>query len=80
MLNEPTIEKLKGLRLDGLLAAWQEQQGDPTIGELGFDERLARIIHESAAECDLSGATSRESGTTVVQVGTGGTQDSEQGA
>jgi len=44
MLNEPTIEKLKGLRLDGMLEAWQEQQGDAKIGELGFDERLGMLV------------------------------------
>lgn len=44
MLNEPTIEKLKALRLDGFVEAWQEQQGDPKIGELGFDERLGMLV------------------------------------
>ena len=29
MLNEPTLEKLKSLRLDGMAAAWSEQQQEP---------------------------------------------------
>jgi DNA replication protein DnaC len=44
VLNEPTLEKLKTLRLDGLLAAWMEQQKSPEIGALGFDERLGMLI------------------------------------
>jgi DNA replication protein DnaC len=44
MLNEPTIEKLRALRLDGLLEAWQEQQSDATIGALAFDERLGMLV------------------------------------
>ena len=44
MLNEPTIEKLRALRLDGLVEAWQEQHGDPKIGELAFDERLGMLV------------------------------------
>ena len=28
MLNEPTIEKLKALRLDAMASAWSEQQKD----------------------------------------------------
>lgn len=44
MLNEPTIEKLKALRLKGLLAAWAEQQQHPDTSALGFDERLGMLI------------------------------------
>jgi DNA replication protein DnaC len=42
--NEPTHEKLKSLRLDGLLAAWAEQQKNPESGSLSFDERLGMLI------------------------------------
>lgn len=48
MLNEPTLEKLKTLRLDGMLAAWTDQQKSPEIGSLAFDERLGLLID---AEC-----------------------------
>ncbi|MBA3844527.1 MAG: ATP-binding protein [Actinobacteria bacterium] len=44
MLNEPTIEKLKALRLDALCAAWAEQQKMPEIGQLSFDERLGLLV------------------------------------
>ncbi len=44
MLHEPTHEKLKALNLEALLAAWQTQQADPKIQELGFDERLGMLV------------------------------------
>lgn len=44
MLNEPTLERLKTLRLEGLLAAWAEQQKSAEIGALGFDERLGMLV------------------------------------
>jgi hypothetical protein len=44
MMNEPTIEKLKALRLDGLLAAWLEQQKNSKLSEVGFDERLGLLV------------------------------------
>lgn len=43
-MNEPTIEKLKALRLDGLLAAWLEQQKNPKLNDVGFDERLGLLV------------------------------------
>jgi len=44
MLNEPTQEKLKALRLDAMAAAWAEQQKDPKASALSFDERLGLLI------------------------------------
>lgn len=44
MLNEPTLEKLKTLRLDGMLNAWTDQQKSPEIGSLAFDERLGLLV------------------------------------
>lgn len=45
MLNEPTVEKLQAMRLEGMLHAWQEQQRLlPQMGELGFDERLGLLV------------------------------------
>ncbi|HET9933262.1 MAG TPA: IS21-like element helper ATPase IstB [Polyangiaceae bacterium] len=44
MLNEPTIEKLKALRLDGMCSAWQEQQTQPDNNALGFDERFGMLV------------------------------------
>ena len=51
MLNEPTIEKLKALRLDAMASAWTEQQ-KPYIakGATGFGVRLlANFILNRAA-------------------------------
>lgn len=44
MLNEPTMEKLRGMRLGTLADTWLEQQGDADVQALGFDERLAMLI------------------------------------
>ncbi|MFL5300044.1 MAG: IS21-like element helper ATPase IstB [Anaeromyxobacteraceae bacterium] len=44
MLTEPTIEKLRAMRLDVLAAAWSEQQKNPDIQKLSFDERLGLLI------------------------------------
>jgi DNA replication protein DnaC len=44
MLNEPTIDKLKTLRLDAMAAAWTEQQKRGDLAKLGFDERFALLI------------------------------------
>jgi hypothetical protein len=44
VLNEPTIEKLKALRLDALCGAWAEQQKSPEIGQRSFDERLGLLV------------------------------------
>ena len=44
MLAQPTVEQLAELRLNAMARAWQQQQEDPTISELGFDERLALLV------------------------------------
>ena len=44
MFNEPTIDKLRGLRLGALADAWLEQQGSADIQALAFDERLAMLV------------------------------------
>ena len=44
MLAQPTLEQLAGLRLHALSRAWQQQQEDPGISDLGFDERLALLV------------------------------------
>jgi DNA replication protein DnaC len=44
MLNEPTVEKLRAMRLDALCTAWLEQQGKPELAGLGFDERFAMLV------------------------------------
>ena len=44
MLNEPTMEKLRALRLGALAAAWVEQQRNPQASSLGFDKRLGLLV------------------------------------
>ena len=44
MLNSPTVEKLRALKLHAMLAAWEAQQQDPSSASLTFDERLALLI------------------------------------
>lgn len=44
MLTHPTLEQLSELRLHALARAWRGQQEDPSLGDLGFDERLALLV------------------------------------
>lgn len=44
MLKEPTLEKLKALRLDAMAAAWTAQHATPDIASLAFDERLGLLV------------------------------------
>lgn len=44
MLNEPTLEQLRGLKLNALVAAWQEQTQQASMQTLGFDERFALLV------------------------------------
>jgi len=41
---EPTMEKLRLLRLDVLAAAWVEQQKNSEMQKLAFDERLGMLV------------------------------------
>jgi len=44
MLNEPTLEKLKSLRLDAMAAAWTDQQKNADHSKLSFDERFGMLV------------------------------------
>lgn len=44
MLNEPTIEKLTALRLAAMAKAWLDQNKDPKIASLSFDERFGMLV------------------------------------
>jgi DNA replication protein DnaC len=44
LLNEPTMDKMKTMRLDGMAAAWIEQQKQPEAATLSFDERLGLLV------------------------------------
>lgn len=44
MLTEPTLEKLRGLRLEAMAASYVEQQQQTDSGELSFDERFGLLV------------------------------------
>jgi DNA replication protein DnaC len=44
MLTQPTMEKLYGLHLNALATAWQEQQNQPDVLTMSFDERLGLLV------------------------------------
>lgn len=44
MLMEPTLEKLRDLRLPAMSEAWAAQQRDPDFSNLAFDERFAMLV------------------------------------
>ena len=44
MLKEPTVEKLKLLRLHAMANAWAAQQAQPEIASLSFDERFGLLV------------------------------------
>ncbi|MCZ2104976.1 MAG: IS21-like element helper ATPase IstB [Burkholderiales bacterium] len=44
MLNEHTLDQLRGLRLDGMVHALTDQASSAAAGALGFEERLALLV------------------------------------
>jgi len=50
MLDNPTIDGLKTLRLDAMAAALAEQNGQPGYAGLGFEERLGMLVDRELAE------------------------------
>ena len=65
-MTEPTVEKLRELKLYAMIAAWLKQREDPSIAELSFDERLALLVEAESISRDnkrlarlLSGAKLR---------------------
>jgi DNA replication protein DnaC len=44
VLNEPTMEKLRALKLTAFAAAWDAQQKNPEFVKLSFDERLGLLL------------------------------------
>ncbi len=44
MLTQPTLAQLNELRLHALARAWQAQHEDPSLDDLGFDDRLALLV------------------------------------
>lgn len=52
MLNHPTIEKLKVMRLMGMVSAFEDQQKTQDIGSLSFEERLGLLVDREQTERD----------------------------
>jgi DNA replication protein DnaC len=44
MLNQPTLDKLRALRLEGMAQTLEEQRGQPDICDLDFEARLALLV------------------------------------
>lgn len=44
MLTEPTIDKLRGMRLGTMAEAWLSQRAEPKIHELDFDTRFGLLV------------------------------------
>jgi len=44
VLTQPTMEKLQTLHLNAFAAAWQEQQKQPDVLTMSFDERLGLLV------------------------------------
>jgi DNA replication protein DnaC len=44
MLTEPTLTKLNAMKLSIMAESWQEQQRDPGVSDLSFDERLGLLV------------------------------------
>jgi DNA replication protein DnaC len=44
MLNEPTQDKLRALRLQAMARAWSAQHQQSQFAELGFDERFGLLV------------------------------------
>ena len=49
MLNEHTLNQLRGLRLDGMVRAIEEQATSTAATALGFDERLTMLVQREVA-------------------------------
>jgi hypothetical protein len=46
MLNQPMMEKLFAMRLQGMVEALKAQEQDRAINELSFLERLALLVDQ----------------------------------
>ena len=44
MLTEPTLDRLRALRLGAMADAYRAQQQDPAIAALSFDERFGMLV------------------------------------
>lgn len=59
MLPNPTLDKLKTLRLHGMIKALGEQHATPDINDLGFDEPLGLMVDRELTEREDARLTTR---------------------
>lgn len=59
MLPHPVIQHLRALKLDGMALALQEQQEQPGLRELSFEERLTLLVDRERACRDTRGLQRR---------------------
>jgi DNA replication protein DnaC len=52
MMNEPTLEKLRAMRLEGMAASWLAQQKDTAATKLAFDERFGMLVDAEWLHCE----------------------------
>ena len=50
MLINPTMDKLQGLRLKGMIKAFEEQNQMPDINDLSFHDRLGLLVDREVTE------------------------------
>lgn len=43
-MQEPTLDKLHQMRLGAMATAWQEQQTQPSLQQMSFDERFSLLV------------------------------------
>lgn len=59
MLPQPTLEKLRSLRLDGMAQALEEQRRQRNIADLDFEERFALLVERQWLWKENRGLTTR---------------------
>ena len=59
MLNQQTMDKLKNLRLKGMYRALEQQQNDPEISRLSFEDRLGLLIDAEEASRETTNLKNR---------------------
>jgi hypothetical protein len=46
MMIEQTLDKLRALRLSGMVEAYRQQTENPDVGSLSFEERLGLLVDQ----------------------------------
>ena len=57
MLTENTITKLQQMRLSAMANAFREQQLDPNMVSLSFEDRFGLLVDQDAASSSLATRT-----------------------